>query len=166
MIPPCQEKAPWGWNLAFLMMNFEHILWKLLQTPCRWLEIYHNFALAQLTDKMDHMYIIPKEASDCHTDAHVKKILSAILDFWENGKKTPFSAVSQHPDHIEGWLFWWKLMASLHIGHNILISHLVLHYFRYKMAAEICQYIWGSSSAHRLDGPHVLYIKMTVWVPW
>jgi len=29
------------------------------------------------------------------------KELSAILDFLENGKKqTPFSAVSQHPDHI------------------------------------------------------------------
>ena len=77
------------------------------------------------------------------------KEFSAILDFWENGKKPPFSAVSQHPDHIESRLFWWKLMVSLHIGHTILFSHLLLHYFRYKMAAEICEYIWGSSLAHR-----------------
>jgi hypothetical protein len=37
--------------------------------------------------------------------------------------------------------------------------HLVLHYFRYKMTAEVCQYLKGSSSAPRLDGPHVLYIQ-------
>ena len=41
-----------------------------------------------------------------------------------------------------------------------------MHYFRYNMAAEICQYIWGFSSAHRQDGPHVLYIKIIVWFPW
>ena len=100
MIPPSQEKAPWGWNLAFLMMNFEHILWKLLQTPCRWLEIYHNFALAQLTDKMDHMYIIPKEASYCHTDAHVKKNIVGHLGFlrkWQ--KNTFFSCFSASRPH-------------------------------------------------------------------
>ena len=53
-------------------------------------------------------------------------------------KSNTFSAVSQHTYHLEGWLYWWKVMASLHIGHEISISHLVLHYFRYKMAAEIC----------------------------
>ena len=83
---------------------------------------------------------------------------------WEKKAKKP--AVSQDTDHLEGWLYWWKAMASLHISEKILISHLVLHYFRYKMAAEVCQYLRGSSSAHRLDGPHVLYIKITVWVPW
>ena len=94
-----------------------------------------------------------------------KKIRSAILDFGKKGKKPLFSAVTLHTGHLEGWLYWWKAMASLHIGHGILISHLVLHYFRYKMAAEVCQYLRGSSWAHRLDGPHVLYIKMIIWVP-
>ena len=94
-----------------------------------------------------------------------KKIRSAILDFGKKGKKPLFSAVTLHTGHLEGWLYWWKAMVSLHIGRGILISHLVLHYFRYKMAAEVGQYLRGSSWAHRLDGPHVLYIKMIVWVP-
>ena len=95
---------------------------------------------------------------------HVQKKLgrpSWILE--KKGKKTLFSAGTQHTGHLEGWLCWWKAMASLHIGRGILISHLVLHYFRYKMAAEVGQYLWGSIWAHRLDGPHVLYIKWTVW---
>ena len=41
-------------------------------------------ALAQLTDKMDPMYIIPSELARSHDDAH-KKNMSAILDFGENG---------------------------------------------------------------------------------
>ena len=48
----------------------------------------------------------------------------------------------------------------------ITCGHLVLHYFRYKMAAEVCQYLRGSSSAHRLDGPHVLYIIITSLLIW
>ena len=94
-----------------------------------------------------------------------RKIMSAILDFGKNGKKPPFSAVSQYPDHLEGWLYWRKMLVSLYIGEKILISHIVLHYFKYKMAADVCHSIWDSSSAHRLDGPHVLYIKMIVWFP-
>ena len=93
-----------------------------------------------------------------------KKIRAAILDLGKKSKKPLFSAVSQPTDHLEGWLYWWKVMASSHIGEKILSWHLVLHYFRYKMADEVCQYLRGSSSAHRQVGPHVLYIKMTGWV--
>ena len=93
-----------------------------------------------------------------------KRIRSAILDLGKKGKKPLFSAGTQHTGHLEGWLYWWKAMASLHIGQGIFFSNLVLHYFRYKMAAEVCLYLWGSSWAHRQVGPYVLYIKMTVWV--
>ena len=48
-------------------------------------------------------------------------------------------------------------MASLHIGHEILISHLVLHYFRYKMAAEVCQYLRGSCSAQTRWTPCIIH---------
>jgi hypothetical protein len=109
--------APWGWKVVFLMMSFEHILWKLLKSPCRWLEVYLIFALAKLTDKRDPMYYTSKRLSESHNDGHPKKIRVAILDFGKMGKKPLFSA-------------------------------------------ELC-----SSSAHRQEGPHVLYIKTTIWVP-
>ena len=40
-------------------------------------------ALAQLTDKIDPMYIIPKDRPEPHDDAHIFLIffLAAILDF-------------------------------------------------------------------------------------
>ena len=47
-------------------------------------------AQAQLTDKMDPKYIIVSEPAGSHDDAHAKKNMSAILDFWENGKQLVF----------------------------------------------------------------------------
>ena len=43
---------------------------------CVCLLVCMSAALAQLTDKMDPMYIIPKEASECYDedDTHVKQI--------------------------------------------------------------------------------------------
>ena len=112
------------------------------------------------------MYYTSKWPHERWDDAHPKKNYVGHLGFWKKWQKPPFSAVSQYPDHLEGWLYWRKMLVSLYIGEKILISHIVLHYFKYKMAADVCHSIWDSSSAHRLDGPHVLYIKMIVWFPW
>ena len=60
-------------------------------------------ALAQLTDKMDPMYIIPNGLSGFHDDAHVKKENVGHLGFLKKWQKNVFfSAVSQHPDYVEG----------------------------------------------------------------
>ena len=69
-------------------------------------------ALAQLTDNIDAMYIIPKVWPEPGNDAHVIFL----------NTRRPTAGVPV---------------------------------FRF------C-YDFGSSSAHRQDGPHVLYIKMTV----
>ena len=65
-------------------------------------------ALAQLTDKMDAMYIIPKDRPGPHDDAHVIYFLG-VSNVGHQGPKKLF--------------------------------------------------FFGSSSAHRQDGPHVYYTK-------
>ena len=54
------EKGPLGVKSGIFDDEFEHILWRLLKTLCRSLEVYLNFALAQLTDKRDPMYYTSK----------------------------------------------------------------------------------------------------------
>ena len=141
MIPLSQKEAPWWWNLAFVMINFEQILSGLLQTMCRWLEVWEEIcmsaALAQLTDKMDPIYIIPNGPSGFHNDAHIKK---ENVGFLKNGKKLLFSAVSQHSDYIEGW-FFVRVTASWSIRSKILISDMAAirygRWFKHENCVEL-----------------------------
>ena len=65
-------------------------------------------ALAQLTDKMDTKYIIASEPAGSHYDAYANKLNHLrFLRKWQ--EKTLFPAVSQHPDHLEG-LVWFGLV--------------------------------------------------------
>jgi hypothetical protein len=41
-----------------------------------------------------------------------------------------------------------KIDITLHIGHAILISHHVLNYFRYKMAAKVCPHLRAYGGSH------------------
>ena len=74
------------------------------------LYVWMSASLAQLTDKMDPMYIIPIEPPEQHDDACVMCFFS-VSNFGHQGPQK--------------------------------------------------QFFFGSSSAHRQDGPHVYYTKMT-----
>ena len=57
-------------------------------------------ALAQLTDKMDAMYIIPKDRPEPHDDAHVISFLS-VSNFGHQGPKNCFLALVQLTDKMD-----------------------------------------------------------------
>ena len=54
---------------------------------------------------MDIGYITTNGPYGGGHDARPKKIRSAILDLGKKGKKTLFSAGTQHTGHLEGWLY-------------------------------------------------------------
>ena len=57
-------------------------------------------AVAQLTDKMDPMYVIPKVLSEPHDEAHV--IFFLCFQFWPPGAKIPaFLALAQLTDKMD-----------------------------------------------------------------
>ena len=60
------------------------------------LDVIIFLALAQFTDRMDPMYIIPKEPPKRHDDAHI-----FYLFFWRPSWILLFLALAQHTDKID-----------------------------------------------------------------
>ena len=58
-------------------------------------------AVAQLTDKVDPMYIIPKDRPELHDDAHVISFLGVSKFLPPGAQKTAFLARAQLTDKIE-----------------------------------------------------------------
>ena len=68
-------------------------------------------ALAQLTDKMDTMYIIPKDRPEPHDGAHVICFFECF-QFWQPGaQKTVFLALAQITDKMDPMYIIPKLLA-------------------------------------------------------
>ena len=69
-------------------------------------------ALAQLTDNMDAMYIIPKERPERHDDAHLIYFLGVTKFGHQGAKKLLFWALAQPTDKIDPKYIIPKLPAT------------------------------------------------------
>ena len=58
-------------------------------------------AVAQLTDKIDPMYIIPKDSPGPHDDAHLIYFVGVTKFDHQGAKKLFFFAVAQPTDNID-----------------------------------------------------------------
>ena len=77
-------------------------------------------ALAQLTDKMDPMYIIPKDRPEHHNDAHVICFLS-ISNFGHQGLKNSFFfALAQLTDNMDPMNIIQKGLPERHDDEHVI----------------------------------------------
>ena len=104
-------------------------------------------AVAQLTDKMDPMYVISKVLPEPHDDAHL--IFFASFQFWPPGaQKNAFFGSSSAHRQDRPQVYYTKMMGYLDI-HETLFNFRPLSC--QLMAAILDFVIFGSSLAHRQE---------------